>query len=132
MSYRGEARLVCAPSRQTGHIVAMRQSRKLAAILVADVVGFSRLTAADEEDALKRPTTLAGNRLLPSFAAALSSGPATERSSSFAARSTRHAAPSLFRTAQPCATPICRLNGALCFGWPCTSAMSSKSRTAIG
>src|SRR6201999_4045776 len=52
MPYRGEARLVCAPSPQTGHIITMRQSRKLAAILVADVVGFSRLTADHEEDAL--------------------------------------------------------------------------------
>jgi adenylate cyclase len=66
--YRGEARLVCAPSPQTGHIVTMRQSRKLAAILVADVVGFSRLTADHEEDALERLRTLRRDLLEPLIA----------------------------------------------------------------
>jgi adenylate cyclase len=32
----------------------MRETRKLAAILVADVVGYSRLAAADEERVLAR------------------------------------------------------------------------------
>jgi class 3 adenylate cyclase len=68
VSHRGEARLVCAPSPQTGHIVTMRQSRKLAAILVADVVGFSRLTADDEEDALERLRTLRRDLLEPLIA----------------------------------------------------------------
>jgi adenylate cyclase len=45
--------------RQTERAVgAMSESRKLAAILVADVVGYSRLAGADEDRILARLRTL--------------------------------------------------------------------------
>src|SRR5512139_2833856 len=46
----------------------MTESRKLAAILAADVVGFSRLTGADEERTLARLRALRSDLLDPTIA----------------------------------------------------------------
>ena len=46
----------------------MAESRKLAAILAADVVGFSRLTGTDEEGTLARLRTLWSDLIAPTIA----------------------------------------------------------------
>ena len=79
----------------------MTETRKLAAILVADVVGYSRLAGADEDRTLARLRALRSDLIDPTIAgttAASSSAPATAASSSFAAWSTRCAARSKCRT----------------------------------
>jgi adenylate cyclase len=80
----------------------MSETRKLAAILVADVVGYSRLAAADEDRTLARSGAsgaISSTPPLPPIMAVLSSAPATARSSSSAARSMRCAARSRCRMA---------------------------------
>src|SRR5580692_11463724 len=47
----------------------MSETRKLAAILVADVVGYSRLAAADEDRTLVRLRGLRSDLIDPAFAA---------------------------------------------------------------
>ena len=47
----------------------MTEGRKVAAILVADIVGYSRLTGADEEGTLARIRTLRGDLFNPALAA---------------------------------------------------------------
>src|SRR6188472_4497491 len=47
---------------------AMAESRKLAAILAADVVGFSRLTGADEDRTLARLRALRSDLIDPTIA----------------------------------------------------------------
>jgi hypothetical protein len=49
----------------------MSETRKLAAILAADVVGYSRLTGADEGRTLARLWGLPSDLIDPAFAAAL-------------------------------------------------------------
>ena len=46
----------------------MAETRKLAAILAADVVGFSRLTGSDEEGTLARLRTLWSGLIAPTIA----------------------------------------------------------------
>src|SRR6516165_2770282 len=46
----------------------MAETRKLAAILAADVVGFSRLTGSDEEGTLARLQTLWSDLMIPAIA----------------------------------------------------------------
>jgi class 3 adenylate cyclase len=46
----------------------MTEKRKLAAILAADVVGFSRLTGSDEEGTLARLRTLWSDLIAPTIA----------------------------------------------------------------
>ena len=46
----------------------MTESRKLAAILAADIVGYSRLAAADEERVLARLRTLRSDLVDPTIA----------------------------------------------------------------
>ena len=80
----------------------MSETRKIAAILVADVVGYSRLAGADEERTLARLRALRSDLIDPAIAAitaASSSAPATAALSSFAAWSTPCAALSKCRTA---------------------------------
>ena len=48
---------------------AMSENRKIAAILVADVVGYSRLAGADEEGTLARLRALRANLIDPAIAA---------------------------------------------------------------
>jgi adenylate cyclase len=47
---------------------AMSENRKIAAILVADVVGYSRLAEADEEGTLARLRALRGDLIDPAIA----------------------------------------------------------------
>ena len=47
----------------------MAETRKIAAILVADVVGYSRLAGADEEGTLSRLRALRGDLIDPTVAA---------------------------------------------------------------
>src|SRR5271155_1358269 len=47
----------------------MGETRKLAAILVADVIGYSRLAAADEDRTLARRRGLRGDLIDPAVAA---------------------------------------------------------------
>src|SRR6202008_1385262 len=47
----------------------MSETRKLAAILVADIVGYSRLAGADEERTLARLRALRGDLIEPAVAA---------------------------------------------------------------
>jgi hypothetical protein len=66
----------------------MAETRKIAAILVADVVGYSRLAAADEDRTLSRLRGCGAISLIPPsppITAASSSAPGTASSSSFAA-----------------------------------------------
>jgi adenylate cyclase len=46
----------------------MAETRKIAAILVADVVGYSRLAGADEEGTLARLRALRGDLIDPAVA----------------------------------------------------------------
>jgi class 3 adenylate cyclase len=69
---------------------AVSETRKLAAILVADIVGYSRLAGADEDRFLARLRTLRSDLSIPqsrSITAALLSGRATAASSNSAASS---------------------------------------------
>ena len=52
--------------RAEGH-PSMTEKRKLAAILAADVVGFSRLTGSDEEGTLARLRTLWSDLIAPTI-----------------------------------------------------------------
>ena len=86
----------------------MGEVRKLAAILVADVIGYSRLADADEHRTLARLRGLRSDLIDPAVAAitaASSSAPATARSSSFGAWSTRCVARSKCRPDFCRATP---------------------------
>jgi hypothetical protein len=79
---------------------AVTETRKLAAILVADVVGYSRLAGADEDRILARLRTLRSDLIdptSPSITGASSSAPETAQLSSSAASSTRCDAPSKSR-----------------------------------
>ena len=90
----------------------MSETRKLAAILVSDVVGYSRLAGADEDRILARLRGLRSDLIDPAdrrrITAASSSAPATAASSNSAASSTRCAARSKCRTAWSNAMPACR------------------------
>ena len=112
----------------------MGETRKLAAILVADVVGYSRLAGADEEGRSRGLRALRSDLIDPAIApttAASSSAPATARSSNFAAWSTRSAAPSKCRTAWSSATRACRPSVASNSASAFISATWSRRATAI-
>ena len=75
---------------------AVGETRKIAAILVADMVGYSRLAGADEDRTLSRLRGLRSDLIDPAIAAhtgAPSSAPGTAASSSFAAWLMQSAAP---------------------------------------
>jgi adenylate cyclase len=85
----------------------MAEKRKLAAILAADVVGFSRLTGTDEDRTLARLRALRSDLIDPTIAVhngRVFSVPAMGRWSSFAARSMRCDAPSKCKTPWSSAT----------------------------
>ena len=78
----------------------MSETRKIAAILCSDVVGYSRLAGADEDRILARLRALRSDLIDPTIAVhhgVWSSAPATAASSSSAASSTPCAARSKFR-----------------------------------
>ena len=94
----------------------MSETRKLAAILAADVVGYSRLAGADEDRTLARLRALRSDLIDPTIAVhQRARGQAHRRrqpSSSSAAWSTPCAAPSRCRTAWSSAMPACRPSAA--------------------
>jgi class 3 adenylate cyclase/TolB-like protein len=55
--------------RDGGERAPVAELRKVAAILIADIVGYSRLTAADEEGTLARLRALRGDLIDPTIAA---------------------------------------------------------------
>src|SRR5208337_4175214 len=61
----GSARLMIGSSGWSGNVT---ESRKLAAILAADIVGYRRLAAADEERVLARLRTLRSDLVDPTIA----------------------------------------------------------------
>jgi class 3 adenylate cyclase len=69
-------RFVLASRRPRG--APMSETRKIAAILVSDVVGYSRLAGADEERALARLRAVRSDLIDPCTTAASSSAPATK------------------------------------------------------
>jgi class 3 adenylate cyclase len=66
-----DAKLAAAPSVLSCRLPedAMSESRKLAAILVADVAGYSRLAGADEDRTLARLRGLRSDLIDPAIAA---------------------------------------------------------------
>ncbi len=93
-------------------MTAAQVERRLAAVLAADVAGYSRLMGADEEGTLSRLKDHAGGRLstrrLPSTGAASSRRPAMACWSSLPAWSTRCAARWRFSAAWPSSNAPCR------------------------
>jgi adenylate cyclase len=111
----------------------MGETRKLAAILVADVVGYSRLAAADEDRTLARLRGLRSDLVDPAVAVITgvsSRARATGLSPSSSAWSTRWVALSRCRMAWPRAAPACRPSAVSSFESAFISATSSRSRTA--
>jgi len=72
-------------------------ARKLAAILVADVVGYSRLAGADEDRTLARLRGLRSDLIDPAIAA--HRGRIVQRTGEATRRCVRHSAPHLDRAA---------------------------------
>jgi adenylate cyclase len=96
----------------------MSETRKLAAILAADVVGYSRLTGGDEELTLARLRTLRSDLIDPTIA--VHNGRVVKRMGDgviveFAVWSRPCAAPRKCRAAWPSATPACPTTGAFSF-----------------
>jgi adenylate cyclase len=111
----------------------MSETRKIAAILVSDIVGYSRLAGADEDRILARLRALRSDLIDPTIAsitAASLNAPATAASSSFAASSTRCAVRSKCRTAWSNATPACRPSAESNFASAFISATWSRRLTA--
>ena len=111
----------------------MAETRKLAAILAADVAGYSKLAGADEERTLARLRALRSDlSTLPSLCitAASLSGRAMASSLSSEALSMPSAAPSRCRTAWSSATLVFHLNVASSSGSASISEMWSRSATA--
>ena len=75
----------------------MSETRKLAAILVADVVGYSRLAGADEDRTLARLRGLRSDLIDPAIAA--HRGRIVKRTGEATRRCVRHSAPHLDRAA---------------------------------
>ena len=111
----------------------MSESRKLAAILVADVVGYSRLAGADEERTLARLRGIRSDLIDPAVAAnhgrivkGTGDGAIVEfRSVVEAVRCAIGCA-----TASPSATPACLKASVSRPAWPFTWATSSRKSTA--
>src|SRR5271166_1069487 len=110
----------------------MAGTRKIAAILVADIVGYSRLAEADEDRTLARLRGLRSDLIDPAIDA--HRGRIVKRTGDgslieFAAWSTPCAARSKCRTAWPSATPACRPSAASSTASAFTSATSSRRPT---
>ena len=112
----------------------MADTRKIAAILVVDVVGYSRLAGADRDRTLARLRALRSDLIDPTIAlhpAASSSAPQIAASSSFAAWSPPCAARLKCKTAWSNAMRACRPSAASSSASAFTSATWSKRPTAI-
>jgi class 3 adenylate cyclase len=113
----------------------MSETRKLAAILVADVVGYSRLAGADEDRTLARLRGLRSDLIDPAIEAhhgrivkRTGDGSIIEfRSVVDAVRFVR----SRSKTASSTATPACRRTGESNSASGFTSETSSRKATAI-
>ena len=106
---------------------AESESRKLVAILAADVAGFSRLVGADEDRTLARLRALRSDLIDPTVA--VHRGRVVKRtgdgeSSNSAAWSTRRAVRSKCRTVWSCEIEDCRRNSASSFESASISATS--------
>src|SRR4051795_8333538 len=95
----------------------MSENRKLAAVLAADVVGYSRLTGADEDRTLARLRALRSDLIDPTVA--LHNGRVVKRTGDGSlvefrsvVDAVRCAAPSRCRTACSSAMPACRRSAA--------------------
>ena len=111
----------------------MSETRKLVAILLADVVGYSRLAGADEDRTLARLRALRSDLIDPTIAAhqgRIVKRTATAASSSSAAWSTQCGARSKSRAAWPSATRAYHQKSASSFAAAFTSVMSSRRATA--
>lgn len=64
----GERRSLIMIASPNPGAAPMSETRKIAAILVADVVGYSRLAGADEEGTLARLRALRGDLIDPAIA----------------------------------------------------------------
>ena len=100
----------------------MAETRKIVAILVADIVGYSRLAGADEDRTQSRLRGLRSDLINP----AIDAHHGTAASSNFAVWSTPCAAPSRYRMAWPSATPACRPSAASSFALAFIWATLSK------
>jgi class 3 adenylate cyclase len=110
----------------------MSVTRKIAAILVADVVGYSRLAGEDEERTLARLRALRSDLIDPAIM--VHHGRVVKRTGDgmlieFAASSMLCATPSKCKTGWSSATRVCRLSAASSFALASTRAMSSRRPT---
>jgi hypothetical protein len=78
----GTPRLSTISCRNRRAVPVAREQRKLAAILAADVVGYSRLMGRDESGSLGRLASIAGNVSSPAFASSLPRGYLSSQTSS--------------------------------------------------
>src|SRR5215471_17963433 len=111
----------------------MSETRKLAAILVADVVGYSRLAGADEERTLARLRGLRSDLIDPAIAA--NHGRIVKRTGDGSIIEFRSVVDAVrcaieVQTGLIEATQVCRPNGASNFASAFTSATSCKRATA--
>jgi class 3 adenylate cyclase len=111
----------------------MAETRKLAAILVADIVGYSRLAGAEEERTLARLRALRSDLIDPLVA--LHHGRIVKRTGDGSIIEFRSVVDSvrcaiLCRPAWSSATPTCRRSGASSFASAFTSGMSWRRATA--
>jgi class 3 adenylate cyclase len=111
----------------------MSETRKLAAILCSDVVGYSRLAGANEDRILARMRALRSDLIDPTIA--VHNGRVVKRTgdgSIVEFRSVVDAVRCAIEVQKPWSsvTPACRRIGASFFGSAFTSAMSSRRATA--
>jgi len=112
----------------------MTEKRKLAAILAADVVGFSRLTGADEDRTLARLRALRSDLIDPTIA--VHNGRVVKRTGDGALVEFRSVVDAVrcaerFRTRWSSATRASRPNAGLNSVLASISATSSRRATAI-
>ncbi len=111
----------------------MSATRKIAAILVTDVVGYSRLAGADEDRILARLRALRSDLIDPTIA--VHHGRVVKRTgdgSLIEFRSVVDAVRCAIEVpASSSATPACRRSAASSSAWASTSATSSRRPTAI-
>jgi adenylate cyclase len=111
----------------------MAETRKLAAILVSDVAGYSRLAGADEDRTLARLRTLRSDLIDPIIS--VHHGRVVKRTGDGSIIEFRSVVDAVrcaveVQTAMIETTPACRWSAASSFGSAFTSATSSRRATA--
>src|SRR6476620_2714125 len=111
----------------------MSETRKLAAILVADIVGYGRLAGADEDRTLASLRGLRSDLIDPAIAA--HHGRVVKRTGDGSIIEFRSVVDAVrcatkCKTASPSATRACRLRSASSFGSAFISATWSRRATA--